>query len=201
MGFESIHNAWDFYKTFGKATGFPVVKSTYVKNGAGHIRSYTFTCARAGKCNSVSKNPLRPQVTIKCGCQAKLVLRLDGLVGYVINQLNLEHNHELKLENARYFRCNRFINSRVRNQLELLDRSGVRLCKGYDVCVNEAGGYESMTCSQKDCRNLIDKLRNSRLGEGDAVAILTYFAKMTSEGTRFYSSVDIDETGHLRSVF
>ncbi|XP_026385003.1 protein FAR-RED IMPAIRED RESPONSE 1-like [Papaver somniferum] len=201
MGFESIDDAWEFYKTFGKVTGFPVVKSTSVKNGAGYIRSYKFTCARAGKCSSVSENPLRPQATIKCGCQAKLVLQLDCLVGYVISQLNLDHNHELKPENARHFRCNRFINSRVKNQIDLLDQSGVRLCKSYDVCVNEAGGHENMTCSQKDCRNLIDKLRNSRLGEGDAVAILTYFAKMSSQGLGFYSSVDVDDTGRLRTVF
>ncbi|XP_026459672.1 protein FAR-RED IMPAIRED RESPONSE 1-like [Papaver somniferum] len=201
MGFESIDDAWEFYKAFGKATGFPVVKSISVTNAAGHIRSYTFTCARAGKCNSVSENTLRPQATIKCGCQANLVLRLYFLVGYVISQLNLEYNHEKNPENARYFRCNRFINSRVKKQLDLLDQSAGRLCKGYDVCVNEAGGHENMTCSKKDCRNLIDNLRNSRLGEGDAVVILTYFAKMTSEGSGFYSSVDVDETGHLRSVF
>ncbi|XP_026460905.1 protein FAR1-RELATED SEQUENCE 11-like [Papaver somniferum] len=85
MGFESIDDAWEFYKTFGKVTGFPVLKSTFVKNGVGCIRSYKFTCARAGKCNSISEKPLRPQATIKCGCQAKLVLRLDCLVGYVIS--------------------------------------------------------------------------------------------------------------------
>ncbi|KAI3834748.1 hypothetical protein MKX03_003475 [Papaver bracteatum] len=185
MEFESIDDAWEFNKTFGKVTGFPVVKSTSVKNGAGYIRSYKFTCAPAGKCIFVSEKPLRPQAIIKCGCQAKLVSRLDCLVGYVIIQLNLEHNHEMKPENARHFRCNRFINSQVKNQIDLLDQSGVRLCKSYDVCVSEAGGHENMTCSQKDY----------------AVYILTYFAKMTAQGLGFYSSVDIDDIGRLRSVF
>ncbi|KAI3850705.1 hypothetical protein MKW98_030765 [Papaver atlanticum] len=163
--------------------------------------SYKFTCARAGKCNSISEKPLRPQATIKCGCQAKIVLRLDCLVGYVIIQLNLEHNHEMIPEFTIHFRCNHFINSRVKNQIDLLDQSGIRLCKSYDVCVNEAGGHENMTCSQKDCRNLIDKLRNARLGEGDAVAILKYFTKMGSQGLGFYSSVDVDDTDHLRNLF
>ncbi|KAI3960935.1 hypothetical protein MKW98_019136, partial [Papaver atlanticum] len=99
----SIDDAWEFYKTFWKVNGFPVVKSTSVKNGAGCIRSYKFTCARAGKCNSISEKPLRPPAKIKCGCQAKLVLRLYCLVGYVISQLNLEHNHELKPEFAIHF--------------------------------------------------------------------------------------------------
>ncbi|XP_026384144.1 protein FAR1-RELATED SEQUENCE 4-like [Papaver somniferum] len=201
MGFESIDDAWEFYKTLGKVKGFPVVKSTSVKNGAGCTRSYKFTCTQAGKCNSISEKQLRPQATIKCGCQAKLVLRLDCLVGYVISQLNLEHNHELKPEFARHFRCNRFIDSLVKNQIDLLDQYGIRLCKSYDVCVNESGGQENMTCSQKYCRNLIDKLRTARLGEGDAVAILKYFTKMGSQGFRFYSSVDTDDTRHLRSLF
>ncbi|KAI3888005.1 hypothetical protein MKX03_010168, partial [Papaver bracteatum] len=112
------------------------MKSTFKKNVAGDIRRYTFTCARAGKCDTTSEKPLHPQAIIKCGCQAKLVIRLDYLAGYVISKIFLEHNHELKPENARFFRCNRYINSWVRNQVDLLDQSGVRLNKSYDVCVN-----------------------------------------------------------------
>ncbi|KAI3932617.1 hypothetical protein MKW98_012588 [Papaver atlanticum] len=177
------------------------MKSTFKKNVAGEIRSYTFTCARAGKRDSVSEKNLQPQATIKCGCLAKLVLRLDYLIGYVISKLVLEHNHEQNPENARYFRCNRYVNSWVKNQIDLLDQSGVRLYKSYGVCVNGCGGHENMTCSQKDCRNLIDKLRSSRLGEGDAIAILKYFNKMGSQNSGFYSRVDIDDDGHLRNLF
>lgn len=94
MKFKSINDAGEFYKAFGKQDGFPVMKSTFKKNVAGEIRSYTFTCARAGKRDSVSEKILQPQTTIKCGCLAKLVLRLDYLIGYVISKLVLEHNHE-----------------------------------------------------------------------------------------------------------
>ncbi|KAI3909282.1 hypothetical protein MKW98_025924 [Papaver atlanticum] len=112
-------------------------------------------------------------------------MRLDSLVGYVISKIILEHNHELNRENARYFSCNRFINSWVKNQIDLLDQSGVRLNKSYDVCVNGAGGHENMTCTRKDCKNLIDKLRSSRLREGNAVAILKYFSKMGKQNSGF----------------
>ncbi|KAI3977905.1 hypothetical protein MKX01_036745, partial [Papaver californicum] len=94
------------FKKNWEETGFPITKSTSVKNLAGDIRSYRFTCTQAGKCGSVYEKPLRPQATIKFGCRTKLVLQLDCLVGYVIIQLNLEHSHERKLENAIYFRCN-----------------------------------------------------------------------------------------------
>ncbi|KAI3859220.1 hypothetical protein MKX03_034624 [Papaver bracteatum] len=157
------------------------MKITFKKNVAGEIRSHTFTCAIAGKCDCTSGTPLQPQATIKCGCLAKLVVLLDSLVGYVIIKIFLEHNHNVKRENARYFHCNRYISSWVRNQVDLLDQSGVRLNKSYDVCVNGVGGHDNMTCSQKDCRNLIDKLRSSRLGEGDVVSILKYFSNMGSQ--------------------
>ncbi|XP_026440583.1 protein FAR-RED IMPAIRED RESPONSE 1-like [Papaver somniferum] len=58
-----------------------------------------------------------------------------------------------------------------------------------------------MTCTSKDCRNMVDKLRRIRLGEGDAAAILKYFAKMSTQNSGFYYKVDLDEEGHLDKVF
>ncbi|MCL7034273.1 hypothetical protein MKW94_017893, partial [Papaver nudicaule] len=124
MEFQTIDDAWEFYKIIGKETGFPVMKYASVKNKRGGARSYTFACARAGKHDFTSEKPLRPQATIKYGCTTKLVLRLDCQFGYVINQLVLEHNLELKPEYARYFYCNRDINSQVKNQIDILDLSG-----------------------------------------------------------------------------
>ncbi|KAI3929899.1 hypothetical protein MKW98_004053 [Papaver atlanticum] len=60
---------------FKSQAGFPVMKSKFKKNVAGEIRCYIFTCARAGKRDSVSEKKLQPQATIKFGCLAKLVLR------------------------------------------------------------------------------------------------------------------------------
>lgn len=66
MKFKSINDAWEFYKAFGIQAGFPVMKSTFKKNVAGEIRSCTFTCARAGKRDSVSEKyySLKPQFNV-----------------------------------------------------------------------------------------------------------------------------------------
>ncbi|XP_026377901.1 protein FAR-RED IMPAIRED RESPONSE 1-like [Papaver somniferum] len=48
---------------------------------------------------------------------------------------------------------------------------------------------------------MVDKLRRIRLGEGDAAAILKYFAKMSTQNSGFYYKVDLDEEGHLDKVF
>ncbi|RZC64807.1 hypothetical protein C5167_008486, partial [Papaver somniferum] len=55
MGFNNIDDAWEFYRTFGKETGFPVMKSTFKKNVAREIRSYTFTCPRADDMGQLKK--------------------------------------------------------------------------------------------------------------------------------------------------
>ncbi|KAI3978677.1 hypothetical protein MKX01_015852, partial [Papaver californicum] len=98
------------------------MKSSVKNNTLGEIRSYTFTCARAGKCDSTSEEPLNPQATIKCECPARIVIRLDTLVGYVISKIELVHNHPLNPDDARFFRCNRYVNAHVRNQTDLFDR-------------------------------------------------------------------------------
>ncbi|KAI3846478.1 hypothetical protein MKW98_021643, partial [Papaver atlanticum] len=169
MKFKSATDAYEFYIKFAQRTGFPVMKISVKKNILGEIRSYTFTCARAGKCDNTGEKPLNAQVTIKCECPARIVIRLDTLVGYVISKVELFHNHPLNPDDSRFFRCNRYISAHVRNQIDIFDRAGVRVNKVYNICRNEHGGLENMTCTPKDCRNMVDKLRRIRLGEGDVM--------------------------------
>ncbi|KAI3854258.1 hypothetical protein MKW98_024681 [Papaver atlanticum] len=162
------------------------MKSSVKKNILGEIRSYTFTCTRAGKCDNTGEKPLNPQVTIKYECPARIVIQLDTIVGYVISKIELVHNHPPNPDDSIFFRCN---------------RAGVRVNKVYNVCTTEHGGPENMTCASKDCRNMVDKLRCIRLGEGDAAAILKYFAKMSTQNYGFYYKVDLVEEGQLDKVF
>jgi len=73
--------------------------------------------------------------------------------------------------------------------------------KSYNSTVVEAGGYENLSFVQKDCRNYIDKVRRLRLGEGDTVAIQTYFSKMQAQCPEFFFSVDLDDECRLKNVF
>lgn len=56
------------------------------------------------------------------------------------------------------------------------DIAGIPVHKSFNSV--EAGGYETMTFIENDCRNYIDKVKKLRLGEADAASIQAYFSKM-----------------------
>ena len=66
---------------------------------------------RSGKSESKSANALKPKPNVKNGCDAKIggCLNEDGK--WVLRTLNLQHNHGLSPDKARYFPCNRRISA------------------------------------------------------------------------------------------
>lgn len=79
--------------------------------------------------------------------------------------------------------------------------AGIPLHKSYHSMVVEAGGYETMSFVERDCRNYIEQVRRLRLGEGDAAAIQSYFSNMQARCFGFYFSMDLDEDSRLKNVF
>lgn len=51
------------------------------------------------------------------------------------------------------------------------DMAIIPLHKSFDSTVVEAGGYENMTCMEKNCWNYVEQIWRLRLGEGDVAAI------------------------------
>ncbi|XP_022883438.1 protein FAR-RED IMPAIRED RESPONSE 1-like [Olea europaea var. sylvestris] len=125
----------------------------------------------------------------------------DGVLRYRINAVHLEHNHETVPSKFRLFRCNRYLSANVKRKLQVNDLAGIPLHKSYNSAVVEAGGYENMTCIEKDRQNYVEQVRRLRLGEGDDVAIQSYFSKMQSQCSGFFFSIDLDIESRLRNVF
>ncbi|XP_022851587.1 protein FAR1-RELATED SEQUENCE 5-like [Olea europaea var. sylvestris] len=144
---------------------------------------------------------LKPQPTIQSGCKTRLTACSDLSSAWRINTVQLEYNHKTSPSKSRLYRGNREISARVRRQLEINDVAGIPLHKSFNSTVVEAGGYENITCIEKDCRNFIDKVQRLRLGEGDALAIQAYFTKMQACSPGFFFSIDLDDEARLRNVF
>lgn len=47
----------------------------------------------------------------------------------------------------------------MKRKLEVDDLDGILLHKSYNSVVVEAGGYENITCNEKDCQNYIKQVR------------------------------------------
>ncbi|XP_039686629.1 protein FAR-RED IMPAIRED RESPONSE 1-like [Medicago truncatula] len=89
----------------------------------------------------------------------------------------------------------------MKRRLELNDQAGINVSRNFRSLVGEANGYENLTFGEKDCRNHIDKVRQLRLGTGDAEAIQKYFVRMQKQNSQFYYVMDVDDESRLRNVF
>ncbi|XP_022892296.1 protein FAR1-RELATED SEQUENCE 5-like [Olea europaea var. sylvestris] len=201
MKFKDETEVFDFYKRYGYAVGFPVRKRNSKKDDDGVLRYVTLTCSREGRRSSTTSGSLKPQPTIQTDCKARISASFDVLGTWRINTVHLEHNHKTSPSKSRLYRCNRELSAQVKRRLEVNDTAGIPLHKSFNSAVVEAGGYENLTCVEKDCRNYIEQVRRLRLGEGDAVAIQSYFSEMQVRCSGFYFSIDLDDESRLKNVF
>nr|GEW35750.1 protein FAR-RED impaired response 1-like [Tanacetum cinerariifolium] len=65
----------------------------------------------------------------------------------------------------------------------------------------EAKGYENLPFGERECRNYIAKVRQLRLGTGDAESLREYFVRMQRRNKNFFYAMDIDDDGRLQNVF
>ncbi|KAL2531530.1 Protein FAR1-RELATED SEQUENCE 1 [Abeliophyllum distichum] len=200
MKFNDENEIFEFYKRYAYLVGFPIRKRNSRKGDDGIVRYVTLTCSREGRRSSTTSTSLKPQPTSQTGCKARLTAgsEISGL--WRINTVHLEHNHKTSPSKSRLYRCNREVTAHVKRKLECNDVAGIPLHKSFNSAVVEAGGYDKMTCVEKDCRNYIEKVRRLRLGEGDATAIQAYFSKMQTNCPGFYFNMDLDEECRLKNA-
>ncbi|XP_022876838.1 protein FAR-RED IMPAIRED RESPONSE 1-like [Olea europaea var. sylvestris] len=172
MTFNEEKELWDFYKGYAYYVGFPVRRRNSKKGDDGKMKYVTFTCSRED---------------------------YHGI--WRINKVHLDHKHKTSPSKSRLYRFNWELSSHVKQKLEVNDMVGIPLHKSYNSVVVEAGGYENITCVEKDCRNYVEQVKRLRLGEGDAAAIQPYFSRMQAHCSGFYFSIDLEDESRLRNVF
>ncbi|XP_022876715.1 protein FAR1-RELATED SEQUENCE 5-like [Olea europaea var. sylvestris] len=180
MQFKDEKELYAFYARYAYTVGFPVRKRSSSKDDDGVLRYVTFTCSREGRRSGNTSISLKPHPTIQTGCKARISASLDIHGYWKINMVHLDHNHKTSPTKSRLYRCNRELSVHVKRKLEVNDIAGIPLHKSFNSVVVESGGYENMACVEKDCRNYIEQVRRLRLGEGDALAIQSYFSEMQS---------------------
>ncbi|XP_071728369.1 protein FAR-RED IMPAIRED RESPONSE 1-like [Rutidosis leptorrhynchoides] len=202
MVFDTVEELASFYANYGKKMGFGVSKRSSRKSLEDEEKRYaTISCHRAGKSQSKTKNSLNPRPITKTDCGARVNVKRGINNKWYVSKVQLEHNHPFGPSKGRFYRCNRVINSRVRRQLEIFQRVGVRMNKGFNTFVVENKGYENIPITEKDCRNYIDKVKRLKFGEGDAEAIQSYFMKVQSTDQNFFYSWELDDENRLKSLF
>jgi hypothetical protein len=137
MTFSSMEELSSYYRRYGRKKGFGVIIKKITKDKTtGEMIRVTLACGRQGKPQPTTN---MPQPTIKTDCKAKLNAKLIETKWYVTS-VKIDHNHGLSPNKARYFKCNRKLNSKVRRQIVVNDISGIGLSQSFNSLAVEAGG-------------------------------------------------------------
>jgi hypothetical protein len=126
---------------------------------------------------------------------------MDGT--WFLSTVVLEHNHQLSLGKARFFRSNKNINDATKRRLEPNDRARIQPVR---ILIHwllkwGGGGFENVSFEERDCRNYINKVRELWLGKGGAQTLCEYFCRMQNQNNGFYYVMDMDDDYRLRNVF
>ncbi|XVF30517.1 hypothetical protein REPUB_Repub16aG0064600 [Reevesia pubescens] len=167
----------------------------------GNPKYFALACSKTRKRQSVGKDLFKSQLSTKTGCKAIMRFKMRDDGKFEVTTVQLDHYHLLSPGKVRHFRCNRILDEHVKRRLELNDQVGISMSKNYQSLVVEAGGYENVTFNQKDCRNYIEKARQTRLGVGDAEVVCKYFTNMQENDPNFFYAMDIDDDCHIRNLF
>ncbi|XP_047942987.1 protein FAR1-RELATED SEQUENCE 5-like [Salvia hispanica] len=174
--FPTLEKAIQFYENYGRRVGFDTIKCGSKKIDQLTIWFY-MACSREGEKRVQDKQAERRRKSKKCGCNARVAFKFDSDRGYVINNLNEEHNHPMVLPNhQKFMRLNRVLDDV--HQKFITDCAGVNIGPSltFKLLTELMGGYESVGCTVLDVRNYTQDIR--RYAEGhDAQMILDELRK------------------------
>ncbi|CAA2939539.1 Hypothetical predicted protein [Olea europaea subsp. europaea] len=159
MMFNNEKEMFEMYKRYAYHIGFSLRKQNSKKGDDGVLRYVTFTCSREGRRSSNASGLLKPKPISQTGCKVRISASSDSHGMWRINTVHLDHNHETSPSKSRLYRCNRELSANVKHKLEVNDMTGISLHKSYNSAVAKVGGYENMTCIEKDCGSYIEQVR------------------------------------------
>ncbi|KAH9770971.1 putative lysophospholipase BODYGUARD 4 [Citrus sinensis] len=176
MLFDGYEEMFEFYKAYGRQEGFPVKKLTSKKGSDETVKYATFACGRSGKADSRSSNMLKLKPVLKTGCEAKIggCVNVEGK--WILRTLNLQHNHGLSSDKARYFPCNRRISASVKKRIEMNNSAGINIVQNFNFIVVEAGGHEN------------DRLKNVFWADRRSRAAYKYFGDVVTFDTTYLTN-------------
>ncbi|XP_056694783.1 protein FAR1-RELATED SEQUENCE 5-like [Spinacia oleracea] len=94
----------------------------------------------------------------------------------------------------------RSIDGATFDRIMINDKGGVSVSRNFGTQLIEKGGFDNMTFNKRDVRNAIAvERRKTMFEEGDAASLEKYFKSQRELNSDFYSSMQRDEEGILRT--
>ncbi|WOH02114.1 hypothetical protein DCAR_0521502 [Daucus carota subsp. sativus] len=208
QSFQSLDQAFAFYKDYGRLSGFDVRKGTEKKDAFGTITFKHYTCSKEGSnefrsiSDSNSSNVKRRRTaSTRCCCKAKIVLKLNKDRQYFVFRFDEVHNHPLVDESGRQFlRSSREMTFSSRNFVFDAAKVNIGCSKAYGLMKEMVGGYSNVGATLRDFRNFNRDLKEY-VGERDGQMLIDKFKVFQESSSSFYYAYELDEAGRLTKLF
>lgn len=203
MTFSSKEEVYTFYAKYAKRVGFHIANRTQSIGYEGELKYFGIECSRAGRRKKKSEvNPLKPSLSTKIGCKAKVRASLQKDGRFMLTTIILEHNHDLFPTDFRHFISNKRLHTSMKRRLEVNDQVGIGVSSDFHSLVDEVEGYEQLTFDERDCDNYIERAKRlRRLGVGGANLIQDYFLRMKKQNSNFFYVMNFGDDGYVRNFF
>ncbi|CAL5384853.1 unnamed protein product [Camellia sinensis] len=205
MTFDTEQEVYDFYNSYGGRLGFSIRRGYVNKSKEGQITSRQFVCNKEGfrvvdKRDSLTKNPRQE---VRTGCQARLVIKWDrNIQKFFVSDFVEQHNHIfVPTECTHMLPSQRKISASQATEIDLAEKSGIRLNAAFELMGNEVGGRESLGFTKLDQKNYLRTKRQNSLAYGEAGSILQYFRDKSLENPSFFYSVQLDNEEQITNIF
>ncbi|XP_028083297.1 protein FAR1-RELATED SEQUENCE 5-like [Camellia sinensis] len=86
-------------------------------------------------------------------------------------------------------------------EIDLAEKSGIRLNAAFELMGNEVGGRESLGFTKLDQKNYLRTKWQNSLAYGEAGNILQYFRDKSLENPSFFYSVQLDNEEQITNIF
>ncbi|XP_016177873.1 protein FAR1-RELATED SEQUENCE 5-like [Arachis ipaensis] len=204
FNFADVDIAFEFYQQYAKHHGFGARRSRSEKRGEVRIRQ-EFVCHRQGyrspKFYSMPNRKKRPRAETRCGCPARMLLRMDDESGrWLVAYFSDVHNHHvLELRFSSMLPGHRRMSEADIEQMNDMRKGGIGVSRIYGFMVSLAGGYHNVPYTTRDMHNVNAKQR--REGGLDAESCLRYLRECKTNDPALYYKEVVDGEGVLQHLF
>ncbi|XP_072073468.1 protein FAR1-RELATED SEQUENCE 5-like [Arachis hypogaea] len=195
FNFADVDIAFEFYQQYAKHHGFGVRRSRSEKRGELRIRQ-EFVCHRQGfrspKFYSMPNRQKRPRAETRCGCPARMLLRMDDESGrwHVAFFSDAHNHHVLELRFSSMLPGHRRMSEADIQQMNDMRKGGIGVSRIHGFMASLAGGYHNVPYTTRDMHNVNAKQR--REGGLDAESCLRYLRECKANDPALYYKEVVD---------
>ncbi|XP_025702843.1 protein FAR1-RELATED SEQUENCE 5-like [Arachis hypogaea] len=203
FNFADVDIAFEFYQQYAKHHGFGARRSRSEKRGEVRIRQ-EFVCHRQGyrspKFYTMPNRQKRPRAETRCGCPARMLLRMDDESGrcHVAYFSDAHNHHALELQFSSMLLSHRRMSEADIEQMSDMRKGGIGVSRIYGFMASLAGRYHNVPYTTRDMHNVNAKQR--REGGLDVESCLRYLRECKANDPALYYKEVVDGEGVFGDV-